>query len=63
MPAYIWPINQALLIRRGFRASLLLLLIVGQAAFTFLQRGYTRVFALQGGWKAWQQAGYPLADK
>ena len=35
MPAYIWPIKQALLIRRGFRASLLLLLIVGQAAFTF----------------------------
>jgi len=28
-----------------------------------MQRGHESVFALQGGWKAWQQAGYPLAEK
>ena len=29
----------------------------------FLQKGYHKVFVLQGGWSAWQQAGYPIENK
>jgi 3-mercaptopyruvate sulfurtransferase SseA len=25
--------------------------------------GYTRVYALKGGWKEWQDAGYPVEKK
>ncbi len=34
-----------------------------RVARKFRLKGYTNVFALQGGWKAWQQAGYPLEEK
>jgi rhodanese-related sulfurtransferase len=29
----------------------------------FLQKGYDKVFVIQGGWSAWQQAGYPVEKK
>jgi rhodanese-related sulfurtransferase len=29
----------------------------------FTQKGYTRVFALKGGWQAWLKADYPVEDK
>jgi 3-mercaptopyruvate sulfurtransferase SseA len=32
-------------------------------ARTFMDKGYKSVFALQGGWKAWQKTGYPVEDK
>jgi 3-mercaptopyruvate sulfurtransferase SseA len=25
--------------------------------------GYTQVYALKGGWKAWERAGYPVEEK
>jgi rhodanese-related sulfurtransferase len=25
----------------------------------FIDRGYIKVFALEGGWNAWKKAGYP----
>jgi 3-mercaptopyruvate sulfurtransferase SseA len=28
-----------------------------------MDKEYKRVFALIGGWKAWQKAGYPVEDK
>jgi rhodanese-related sulfurtransferase len=30
------------------------------AAETLVRLGYTRVFNLEGGFLAWQQAGYPV---
>ncbi|MBW2335712.1 MAG: hypothetical protein JRF47_02965 [Deltaproteobacteria bacterium] len=32
-------------------------------ARTFRLKGYTNVFALQGGWSAWMNAGYPVEEK
>jgi len=29
----------------------------------FLQKGYDKVFVIQGGWRTWQQAGYPVEKK
>jgi 3-mercaptopyruvate sulfurtransferase SseA len=29
----------------------------------FIRHGYPRVFALAGGWYAWQKAGLPVQDK
>jgi rhodanese-related sulfurtransferase len=29
----------------------------------FLENGYDKVFVIQGGWRAWQQAGYPVEKK
>jgi len=29
----------------------------------FLQKGYTKVFVLKGGWQAWRDAGYPVENK
>jgi rhodanese-related sulfurtransferase len=29
----------------------------------FLKNGYEKVFVLQGGWIAWQRAGYPVENK
>jgi rhodanese-related sulfurtransferase len=29
----------------------------------FLKNGYPNIFALQGGWKAWLSAGYPVEKK
>jgi rhodanese-related sulfurtransferase len=29
----------------------------------FKQKGYSKVFALKGGWKAWLKAGYPVEEK
>jgi len=29
----------------------------------FLQKGYKKVFVLNGGWKAWLREGYPVEDK
>lgn len=38
----------------GFRSAL--------AADNLQKMGYTRVFSLDGGWKAWNQAGYPVQN-
>jgi rhodanese-related sulfurtransferase len=29
----------------------------------FLQKGYTKVFVIRGGWPAWLKAKYPVEDK
>jgi rhodanese-related sulfurtransferase len=29
----------------------------------FLQKGYNKVFVLQGGWKAWLGEGYPIENQ
>jgi rhodanese-related sulfurtransferase len=29
----------------------------------FIGNGYTKVYALKGGWKEWQAAGYPTEPK
>jgi rhodanese-related sulfurtransferase len=29
----------------------------------FAKNGFTTVFALKGGWKAWEKAGYPTEKK
>jgi rhodanese-related sulfurtransferase len=26
-------------------------------------RGFTKVYALKGGWNAWEKAGYPIEPK
>jgi len=28
-----------------------------------MDMGYTKVYALKGGWKEWQKAGYPTEKK
>jgi 3-mercaptopyruvate sulfurtransferase SseA len=28
-----------------------------------INMGYKKVFALKGGWKAWEAAGYPTEEK
>ncbi|MCB2187147.1 MAG: hypothetical protein KQJ78_12060 [Deltaproteobacteria bacterium] len=28
-----------------------------------MKMGYTKVYALKGGWKAWAKAGYPTQSK
>jgi rhodanese-related sulfurtransferase len=28
-----------------------------------ISKGYLKVYALQGGWMAWQKAGYPVEKK
>jgi 3-mercaptopyruvate sulfurtransferase SseA len=28
-----------------------------------MQKGYTKVFALKGGWRAWEAAKYPVEPK
>jgi len=28
-----------------------------------MEKGYTKVFALKGGWAAWKKAGYPVETK
>jgi rhodanese-related sulfurtransferase len=32
-------------------------------ARTLMELGYTRVYALKGGWKEWKSAGYPVEKK
>jgi 3-mercaptopyruvate sulfurtransferase SseA len=32
-------------------------------AWYFLQKGYSKVFIIEGGWNAWQHAGYPVEKK
>jgi len=32
------------------------------AADNLQKMGYTRVFSLDGGWKGWNQAGYPVQN-
>jgi rhodanese-related sulfurtransferase len=39
----------------GFRSAL--------AADVLQQMGYTNVFSMAGGWKAWKDAGAPIEDK
>ncbi len=34
-----------------------------RVARSFLLKGYKNVFALQGGWSAWMNAGYPVEEK
>lgn len=34
-----------------------------QAALTLVQKGYTQVYELDGGMKAWEQAGLPLQGR
>lgn len=34
-----------------------------RGALIFIESGYPNVYALQGGWAAWQAAGYPLAER
>jgi 3-mercaptopyruvate sulfurtransferase SseA len=29
----------------------------------FAEKGFVKVFALKGGWKAWEKAGYPIEKK
>ncbi len=38
----------------GFRSAL--------AADNLQKMGYTRVFSLDGGWRAWNEAGYPVQN-
>jgi len=33
------------------------------AALLLMQKGYTKVFALKGGWRAWEAAKYPVEPK
>jgi rhodanese-related sulfurtransferase len=28
-----------------------------------MERGYEKVYALKGGWEAWEKAGYPVEPK
>jgi 3-mercaptopyruvate sulfurtransferase SseA len=28
-----------------------------------MERGYRKVYALKGGWDAWEDAGYPVQEK
>jgi rhodanese-related sulfurtransferase len=32
-------------------------------ALQLIQMGYTKVFALKGGWDEWKKAGYPTEKK
>jgi rhodanese-related sulfurtransferase len=32
-------------------------------ALQFKDKSYTKVFALKGGWKEWQKAGFPTEKK
>jgi rhodanese-related sulfurtransferase len=32
-------------------------------ALTLMKQGFTKVYALKGGWKEWQDAGYPVEKK
>jgi rhodanese-related sulfurtransferase len=32
-------------------------------ALRLIEKGFTRVFVLKGGWDAWVQAGYPTVPK
>ena len=32
-------------------------------ALKLVDRGYPSVYVLEGGWKAWQEAGYPVEPK
>jgi rhodanese-related sulfurtransferase len=34
-----------------------------RVARKLIEKGYTRVFALKGGWNGWEDAGYPTAPK
>jgi len=29
----------------------------------FIEKGYTKVYALKGGWNEWVKAGYPVDSK
>ncbi|MGD9285820.1 MAG: rhodanese-like sulfurtransferase, partial [Desulfobacterales bacterium] len=29
----------------------------------FIENGYLKVYALKGGWSAWNKAGYPIEKK
>jgi 3-mercaptopyruvate sulfurtransferase SseA len=29
----------------------------------FLDKGHDKIFIIQGGWSAWQNAGYPVENK
>ena len=33
------------------------------AAYTLKQMGFTNVISMTGGWMAWEEAGYPIADE
>jgi rhodanese-related sulfurtransferase len=32
-------------------------------ALQFRDKGYTKVYALRGGWKEWQKAGFPTEKR
>jgi len=32
-------------------------------ALQLIKLGYSKVYALKGGWKEWQEAGYPTEEK
>jgi rhodanese-related sulfurtransferase len=32
-------------------------------ALTLMKHGFTKVYALKGGWKEWRDAGYPVEKK
>jgi rhodanese-related sulfurtransferase len=32
-------------------------------ALKFMEKGYKKVYALKGGWKDWEMAGYPVEPK
>jgi rhodanese-related sulfurtransferase len=32
-------------------------------ASRFVQNGFARAYALEGGWNAWQKAGHPIEAK
>jgi NhaP-type Na+/H+ or K+/H+ antiporter len=34
-----------------------------RGALLFMESGFKHVYALQGGWVAWQEAGYPIAER
>jgi rhodanese-related sulfurtransferase len=34
-----------------------------RAARALMERGFTKVYALKGGWNEWLEAGYPTAPK
>ena len=34
-----------------------------RVALTLMNMGYTRVYALKGGWHEWQDRGYPIEPK
>jgi rhodanese-related sulfurtransferase len=29
----------------------------------FMKKGYSKVYALKGGWEEWQKAGFPIDPK